>query len=332
VITSIYRTPEGTLKTNLDEDAMRAVVRAPGGMLWVDLHKPTPEEIFVLDEVFAFHPLAIEDCQHSNEYPKLDEFSNHLFLVLLAPNPKYRPDQVIEDGNEQEEPVSEIDLFVGQHFVVTHHSAQLPFLAGLLERARRDPRRGLGQGAAFLAHDIIDAAVDQFFTMVDKFQKEAEEAEEQTYEDHTEELLSGILEIKRQVLDLRRRMGDHRELIQRVLRSNPSVIIPESHIYFRNILDHLHSIEDDLDVCRDTVDNARDVYLALGNARSNEVMKTLTLVFTLSLPFSIITGWFGMNFQRLPFLEHWWAPWAVSGLMLGIAALILLWLRAKRWF
>lgn len=338
MITCLYRSPDGALKQNLDEDEMRAASRTPGGLLWLDLHKPTPDEIFLLDEVFAFHPLAIEDCQHENEYPKLDDFSNYLFLVFLVPNPQFKPSEIVEDAKEgepekePEEPVIEMDMFVGANYVVTYHTSQLPFLNGLLERSRRDPKRGLGQGASFLAHDILDAGVDQFFVMVDKFQKEAEEAENTLYEGHKEELLAGILEIKRRVLDLRRRMGDHRELIQRIMRGNPNVIAHESHIYFRNILDHLHRIEDDLDVCRDTIDNARDVYLALGNARSNEVMKTLTLVFTLSLPFSIITGWFGMNFRHIPALENPWAPWAISAIMLLVATLMWFWLRAKRWF
>jgi len=332
VITCLYRTPEGVLKQNLNEDEMRVAARAPGGLLWLDLNMPSVEEIALLDDVFAFHLLAIEDCRHANEFPKLDEFPNYLFLVFLVPNPKYKPDQVIEDGNKGEEPVIEMDMFIGQHFVVTYHTEPLPFVHGLLERGRRDPRRGLSHGSSFLAHDILDAGVDQFFVMVDKFQKEAEESETKLYEDHSQELLAGILQVKRRVLDLRRRMGDHRELIQRLLRGNPMIIVPDSHIYFRNVIDHLRSIEDDLDVCRDTIDNARDVFLALGNARSNDVMKTLTLVFTLSLPFSIVTSWFGMNFEHLPHLTNPWAPLIITVVMFGIAAIMLFWLRAKKWF
>src|SRR6185436_3276525 len=94
MITSLYltavTTPNGALKQNLPEEEMRAAVRSGNGMLWVDLHKATPEEFFMLDEVFGFHPLAIEDCQHTSKFPKLDEFGTHVFFVFLAPNPNYR--------------------------------------------------------------------------------------------------------------------------------------------------------------------------------------------------------------------------------------------------
>ena len=143
---------------------------------------------------------------------------------------------------------------------------------------------------------------------------------------------SELLELKRRVLSLRRQMNDHRELLQRLIRGDHPVVAATSHIYYRNILDHLNRIEDDLDVCRDTIDHAREVYVALMDARANQVMKILTVVFTISLPFTILTGWYGMNFDRLPFTQEPWAPWALTGVMLAIAGGTLYWLRKNRWF
>jgi len=331
LISTLYRTPDGALKQNLTEDEVRSAVRSKEGVLWVDFYKPTPEEIFALDELFGFHPLAIEDCQHVSQFPKLDDFGAHLFLIFLAPNPKFKPDTDPEKIST-EEPVLELDMFLGVNFVVTYHISPLPFLNGLLERAKRDPKRVFNRGAVFLAHDILDAAVDQFFAMVAKFQDEAEEAEENLQKTGSEELLPGILELKRRVIRLRRQMSDHREVIQHLIRGNHSAVVPESHIYFRNILDHLNKIEDDLDVCRDTIDNARDVYLALSNVRTNQVMKVLTLVFALSLPFTVMTGWFGMNFDHLPFKEHPHGPWVYTAVMTLCAVAMIYWVRVKHWF
>jgi len=325
-------TPNGAFKQGLSEEDIRSVVRSGNGMLWVDLQKATPEEYFLLDESFGFHPLAIEDCQHISKFPKLDEFSTHIFIVFLAPNPNYKPDVDEQVGQEPEEPVQEINIFVGPNYVVTNHAPPLPFLAALQERAKRDPKRVLGRGAAFLAHDILDAAIDQFFVMVEKFQDESEEAEERLLKTMNLELLQGMLDLKRRVLSLRRQMNDHRELIQRILRDNHAVITPKSHVYFRNILDHLNRIEDDLDVCRDTIDHAREVFLALMDTRANQIMKVLTVLFTVSLPFTVLTSWYGMNFEYLPFKDETWGPWALTGLMLGMAVSIMWWIRKRKWF
>ncbi len=341
VITSYYRTADGALKQNLDEDEMRTIVRSGEGMLWVNLQKPTPDETFVLDEVFAFHPLAIEDCQHISRYPKLDEYRDHLFLVILAPNPSFRPEKPQGNndagkgngnGNGDDHPTHEVDLFLGRNYVVGYCNATLPFIQVLLDRAKRDPKRGLGRGPAFLLHEIVDATVDQFFAMVDRIEGEVEDAEDKLQEVGREETLAHLLDLKRRVMSLRRQMSDHREIIQRLMRLNHPVMSQETAPYFRDILDHLNQIEDDLDVCRDTIDAARDVYLALANARTNEVMRVLTVLFTLTLPFSILTSWFGMNFDHLPLKDHPYGVWVYTGVMTAMAAGMLLWLCRRKWF
>jgi len=332
MITSYYFTPEGTLKQNLDEEAMRAAVKSQQGLLWVDFHRPTADETFILDEAFGCHPLAIEDCQQDSRYPKLDEFREHLFLVMLAPNPNFKPEQMPDEDENGEEATHEVDLFLGRNYVVSYHNASLPFLQSLLDRAKREPKRGLGRGPAFLLHDIVDAAVDQFFVMVDRIEDEVEEAEGVLQEVGREETLAHILDLKRRVLNLRRQMSDHRETLQRMMRMNHPVLSSDTAPYFRDILDHLNQIEDDLDVCRDTIDAARDLYLALANTRTNEVMRVLTVLFTLTLPFAILTSWFGMNFEHLPLHDHPLGVWIYTGIMLLMSLGMFLWLFRRKWF
>jgi magnesium transporter len=337
VITSYYLVPGGALKQNLDEDEMRAAVRSGEGLLWVNMQKPTPDETFVLDEAFAFHPLAIEDCQHISRYPKLDEYRDHLFLVILAPNPNFRPDKMPGEsgngnGNGDDEATHEVDLFLGRNYVISYYNATLPFVQTLLDRAKRDPKRGLGRGSAFLLHEIVDAAVDQFFAMVDRIEDEVEEAEPKLQEAGREEVLAHLLDLKRRVMGLRRQMSDHREIIQRLMRLNHPVMSQETAPYFRDILDHLNQIEDDLDVCRDTIDAARDVYLAMANTRTNEVMRVMTVMFTLTLPFAILTSWFGMNFKKMPLDDHEHGVWIYTGVMAVLALILFLWIRRRKWF
>lgn len=336
MISSLYltavTTSNGTLKQNLSEDEMRTAVRTGNGMLWVDLHNATAEEYFMLDEVFGFHPLAIEDCQHTSKFPKLDEFATHVFISFLTPNPNYKPGMEGKEGERPEEAIQEINIFLGPNYVVTNHLCPMPFLQTFTDRAKRDPKRVLGRGASFLCHDILDAAVDQFFLMVEKIQDEAEEAELALHKTEKLELLTGMLELKRRVLSLRRQMNDHRELIQKLLRDNHPACVPKSHVYYRDILDHLNRIENDLDVCRDTIDHAREVYIAVMDARANQVMKLLTVLFTVSMPFTIFTGWFGMNFKDLPLLEEPWAPYVTTFAMFALAGGILGWLKFRKFF
>lgn len=320
------------LRQNPDEDDLRAAVRSRQGAVWVDLHKPTPDEIFLLDEVFGFHPLTIEDCQNISRVPKLDEYGSYLFIVFLAPNPKFNPDVDASGNGNGEEPTLELDLFVGPNYVVTYHTTPLPFLQGLVDKGKRDAKRFLLRPGCFLAHDILDAAVDQFFAMVDRFEDETEEAEDKLLKEGNEELFARVLELKRRLLRLRRQMSGHREVIQRLVRGNHPAVVTESQVYFRDVLDHLSRIETDLDACRDTIDNARDVYLAVVNVKMQEVMKVLTVIFAVTMPFALLTSWFGMNFEALPVKEHPWGPWLITGLSVGAGAAILFWLRAKRWF
>jgi magnesium transporter len=202
----------------------------------------------------------------------------------------------------------------------------------LLDRAKREPKRTFGRGATFLAHDILDVAVDQFLAMVDRYEEEVESAEDHLQEPNAGELLGKVLNLKRRVLNLRRQMTAHREIIQRLMRGNHPVVAVESQPYFRDVLDHLQQIEADLDVCRVTIDNARDVCLALANLRTNEIIRVLTVLFTLSLPATVLTGWYGMNFDVLPLAHHPYGAYIFSGILLAVAFVLYLWLRAKKWF
>ncbi len=331
MLSSLFLPPDGILKENLSKEDMGDAVRSKEGLLWVDFKKPDADEIFMLDDVFGFHPLAIEDCQHRSQLPKLDDFGNHIFIVFLVPNPLFDPHKEYDEG-EEEEPVQEVDFFLGPNYVVTVHAGNLPFLGSLLAGAKRTPKGTLNRDSAFLVHDIMDAAVDLFFTMVEKFEDEAEKLEALVQDESDKEILARVFEIRGRVLNLRRQMMDHRELITRLIRRNHPLVKKKAHIYFRNILDHLNRIIDDLDVCRDTLNTARDVHLALANMRTNEVMKTLTLVFAFSLPFTILTGWYGMNFKNLPLQNNPYGPWALSGAMAVFVLGIGYWLKKKQWF
>ena len=306
---------------------MRAAIKSGRGVLWVDFDRPTQDETFLLDEVFNFHPLSIEDCQQQTLMPKIDDFPAHQFIVFLAPDPK--KDIVTA---EEEEFYQQIALFVGRNYLATYHSKQCDLIAALIQRVRRDPAGVMGRGADFLANDVIDGVVDQYFPVVDKLNAVCEKMEDQAADPkQPSDTLASILAIKRRILALRRLMIDHREVLQRMMRSPHPVVSEKANMYYRDILDHLAAMEDDLDLCRDTIDGARDLCVNMANLRVQEIIRFLTIMFTLTLPAAIVSSFFGMNFSDLPLrFKDESGAWLAVILMAALTAGFYLWLRRRR--
>ncbi|MCX7804633.1 MAG: magnesium transporter CorA family protein [Planctomycetota bacterium] len=328
MITSFYLTPEGKLTQGLSEDDMRAAIKGGKGVLWVDFERPTEDETFLLDEVFNFHPLSIEDCQqHKLMMPKMDEFPSHLFIVFLAPDPK--KDVTVA---EEEEFYQQIALFVGRNYVVTYHARPCDLITAAIQRVRRDPAGVIGRGADFLANDVMDGVVDQYFPVVDKLHTICEKMEDQAVDPkQPADTLASILAIKRRILALRRLMIDHREVLQRMMRSPHPVVSEKANMYYRDIMDHLTAMEDDLDVCRDTIDGARDLCVNVANLRVQEIIRLLTGLFTITLPAALVTAFYGMNFSDLPLrMEDESGAWIAMGVTVVMTLGVYLWLRRKR--
>ena len=281
-----YDADEG-LASGIDPGELVDIVRSGKGTLWVDIESATDDETALLDEPFAFHPLAIEDCREDEAYPKLDDFERYLFLVVLAPDLL---------SIEQEDPVMlALDLFLGSGFVVTYHKRPLKSISQLRARVERSPGEVMGRGPAFLAHAILDSVVDQHYAAVARLDDAAERYQDLILERPRKGYLDKVLALRSHVLQLRRMLSDERNLMVQLSRGVRGLIGDEARFYYSDLSEHLDQLGDRLDVSRDALAGARDLYLSVSANRTNEIMRALAIIATIVLPLTFVTSLYGMN-------------------------------------
>jgi magnesium transporter len=295
-----------------------------GGQLWVDIDANSHAQHALLEKVFSFHPLAVEDTLTPKTRVKVEEYGPYLFLVVST----VRFDETTSDPYDIR--TSNVYCFLGQHFLVTVHSAPVRAVEELKHRLERSPDV-LSRGVEMIAHGIIDYVVDEYLPMVDRVDDLVDRVEERLFERYDENAIQEIFAVKRLVVQLRRHLAPLREVLN-VLTNRPhACIAPTSQLYFRDVYDHTIRIVESLESVRDLLGSVLDTYLTQTSNRMNRVMKQLTLVATISLPLVVIGGAFGMNFEWIPLSHQPFGFFWAIGLM-GLFAAALYWfLKTRDW-
>jgi magnesium transporter len=263
----------------------------PGGILWVDC-SPDPENLAWLGERFGFHPLALEDCAHEDQRTKFEEYPESAFMVFHRLSPA--PD---ESGIQ----VRELHAFLGADFLVTVHTAPLGEIDRLFDRCTWNPEL-LARGPDHALYLVWDSTTDIHFAVVDAFGENVEEmlAEVTTVSARDEkDLLERILQARQSHVLIRRRLAPQRDLVTALLRLERRVQ-PSNAPYFRDVLDHLHRLTEEVDSGRDLLNSAMDAHFSTANVRLAGTTTRLTLVATIFLPLNFVAGFFGMNLEILP--------------------------------
>jgi magnesium transporter len=265
----------------------------PGAdFLWVDL-TPDPENLAWLGERFGFHPLALEDCAHEDQRTKFEEYPDTVFMVLhrLAPSP-----------DETEVQVRELHSFLGHDLLVTVHSAPIAEIDRIFDRACGAPGL-LARGADYVLYAICDGITDVHFAIVDALAEEIDELLNEVMTVSTrdeEDLLGRILQARRTHATLRRRLAPQREVYAALTRQGETRVRAHNLPYFRDVLDHLLRLTEEIDSGRDMLGSAMDVHLSMANNRMSGTTARLTLVATIFLPLNFVAAFFGMNLEVLP--------------------------------
>jgi magnesium transporter len=324
MITSHFRAADGATTTGLSAGDMRSALAAPDGLLWVDLEAATREEGALLSDLFRFHHLAVDDCFNQHIDPaKIDDYGGYIFVIAQA--------IVYHTGTEHLE-TTELDLFLGANYVVSFHSQPLPFVE---EMRRRCDGNGpeLARGADFIAHALLDQLVDDYQPAVEELDDTLSRVEELVLAKPHPDVLQEILLLKRNTQRLRRTIIPQRDVVNRVARGEfPRVVRPETHIYFRDIYDHVVRVEQLVESLRDLADGVLNTYLSAVNNRLNEAMRTLSVVATVLLPLTFIASIYGMNFEHMPELEWRYGYFAILGAMAVVALGMVAFFRIRRWF
>jgi magnesium transporter len=321
---SWYRDAAGTLRTNLDPKEFAAIIAAGTGTLWVDIHAESAQQHALLGSVFKFHPLSIEDTKSAEGRVKFEEFPGYAFAVV-------RGVRFAEETPELYD-IETFNLwtFVGGNFVVTVHGPHAPGVETAVERLGRDAEF-LSRGPGRLMHQILDATVDAYFPVLDQLDDFVDGLEERVFVHFDQEALRDIFSVKRLVLTLRRHLAPMREVFN-TLQSRPCAhITPDAQVYFRDVYDHVIRLNESLDTYRDLLSSTLDSYLTQVSNRMGMVTKGLTVVATLSVPFVVVSGMWGMNFAEVPLATWPHGFWVMLGAQLGLGAVLIWMLKRNGW-
>jgi magnesium transporter len=314
---------KGVVTHPVDDAALTDAKVATDKVLWLDVSEPQEEDFRLLGDGFAFHRLAIEDLRQSHGAPKLDEYEDHVFQVVMVPT------CMSESGEEVE--LLEVEMFYTKGTLVTVHDRAWPALDGLWDAIQRDPHRGLGKGAQTIYHDLVQRAVSAYFAVLDRFDDRVEEIERQVFETSGSETLPSLFRLRRSVRHLLRAARSQRESVQRLASGVVHSLTRETCYLFRDVHDQLLLIHDGLDDHRETLGALRDTYLGVINNRMSEIMKTLTIFSAVLLPLAFLTGLYGMNFEWLPGKASPWGFWIFVASCAGLVGSMLAWFAKRGW-
>jgi magnesium transporter len=319
---AFYLTPDGELLDQLSREQIREFLATGQGLLWVDMEDLTGEDADLLSNTFRFHPLAVADCISKNIHPpKIDDFEDYLFLIVHGIN-YHIESEIVE--------TTELACFLGKNYVVTSHDIPMRSVSSMLDRVQKD-RRLMRRGADFLAHDIIDALVDNFMPAIEDMDEKNDQLEAEALHEPKRETLMSIMQLKRSILALTRVMLPQREIVNGLSRGEYALISERARIYYRNIYDHLVRVEMLTLGLRDMAESVLSTYLSSVSNRMNEVMKMLTLIATIFIPLTFIAGIYGMNFANMPELEWKYGYFVILAVMAVIGISLAVYFRRRRW-
>jgi magnesium transporter len=332
MVRSLVFTTQGILHSqNIDMFLMPTLLTDTNLFLWVDLEHPTPEETkFVLEEVFHFHPLSIEDCVAVSPSPKVDEyqpkeedkFAPYLFMVIHA---------VDYSRKECVFATRELNFFLGKNYLVTYHDVAIRSLVVTEELATRGASH-IARAPDRVAYNLLDAIVDNYKPALDELAVQIAELEQQALQAPTKEVLNEILKVKKEVLHLRQIIGPQREVLARFARGEFKQIRPHMVPYYRDVYDELFQISELAQQYTDSLTGILQVYLNMSSNQTGEVVKLLTLITVITTPLMMIGTWYGMNFHDMPELS-WKHGYLIAFVVVLISTGLTYWyFKKKKWF
>jgi magnesium transporter len=303
MIRSLVFTTQGRLHSkDIQMFLMPTLLSDTNLFLWVDLENPSAEESrTVLEDIFHFHPLSIEDCVMASPSPKLEEYSpkeddkfaQYFFMVIHA------VDYSRKDGVFA---TSELNFFLGKNFLVTYHDGPLRSVTATEEQALK-ANVHIGRAPDRVAHTLLDQIVENYKPALQELAMEIAELEEHALQDTGTGTMNKILQIKKEVMHLRQIIGPQREVMARLARGEVKLVRPHMVPYYRDVYDALFQISEIAQGYTDSLTGILQVYLNMSSNRTGEVVKLLTMITVITTPLMMVGTWYGMNFKNMPELD-----------------------------
>ena len=281
------------------------------------------EMIEQIGKHFDLHSLVLEDIVHVGQRAKLDEFDQHLFIVLkmLSYN-----EQTHAVENEQ------VSMVLGPGYLLTFQEHPGDVFEQIRQRIRSAKGRIRKMGSDYLAYTLMDSIVDEYYKILEIFGERIETLEDSLLSNSDHDILHEIHHLKRELTLLRRSVWPLREMVSALDRSEGSLIQKSTKIFLRDLYDHTIQIMDTIESFRDVASGLLDLYMSMVSNRMNNVMKVLTIIATIFIPLGFIAGVFGMNFENMPELKWWWAyPVGFWVLIAAIVVGMVIFFKRKKW-
>ncbi|MCP4632627.1 MAG: magnesium/cobalt transporter CorA [candidate division Zixibacteria bacterium] len=289
---------------------------------WLDIDNIDKESADFIQNSLWLHPLAIESCFNEKALPKVEVYEKSCFVIFDAVNfnPGYRALDFIK-----------LYGFLGDNFLVTVHNKPLRSVKQLAERIIKKPKM-MESGADNILYELLDTVVSYYFPIIDQFDETITELEDRVFHKFDNVKLEEIFRIKKDLISLRRSTNPQRDILSELSSREIEYITPKTKTYFRDVFHHVWRIADTIDTYRDLLTGALESYMTILSNRMNDVMKTLSVVATIMLPLTVLTGIFGMNFEYMPGLTYKIGFYVMMIVMLVIIGFMAYYFKKKHWF
>lgn len=317
-----YSADHITEKNDVSLDECLASIHAPT-MTWILVQGTSdPATISSIGKHFQFHSLMLEDIVNTGQRSKLDIYQDQVFMVV-------RLLQYVENTNTLKD--EQVSIVFGPNYLISFVEGNEDIFKPIRERLHQGSQRIRSLGPDYLAYALLDTIVDYYFLVLEKVDTNLDMLEEEVMHLPKPIILQKIQHAKHDMVVLRKAVWPMRDVLNRFLRLEHSIISPTTQLYLHDVYDHVVQTIDIIEGFRDVVGGMVDIYLSNINIRTNDIMKVLTIVSTIFVPLTFISSLYGMNFKHMPELELWWAYPAVLTLMFSVACGMLLFFRHKKW-
>ncbi len=275
-----------------------------------------------IGEYFGLHPLVMEDIGNTTQRPKVEDFDDYMFVVIKM---------LYYDNSVEKIEVEQVSLILGKNFVISFQEREGDVFDSVRERIEKGKGRIRKMGSDYLLYSLIDAVVDNYFSVLERMGDKIEDLEEDIVEQTAPESLHNIHKSKKDMILLRRSVWPLREVINSLVRDKTALISENVIIYFRDVYDHTIQVIDTVETFRDMLSGLHDTYLSSISNKMNEIMKVLTMFASIFIPLTFIAGVYGMNFTFMPELDWRWGYFSVWGIIVIVGVSMLFYFKRKKW-
>jgi magnesium transporter len=280
------------------------------------------EAIRHLGKHYDMHPLIIEDILNTEQRPKIDFLDTYILVVLKM---------LYFDQGTRKIKSEHVSLVLGKNYVISFQETGGDVFDKIRERIRTDKGRIRKMGADFLAYSLMDAILDNYFIILEQIGDNIEKIEDELVSHAKQGTLKEIYTFKRETLMLRKSVWPLREVASQLQKSESDIIKEKTEIYFNDLYDNTIQIIDTIEIYRDMIAGMLELYLSSVSNRLNEIMKVLTIIATIFIPLTFITGVYGMNFRHMPELEWEWGYYAIWLVIILMGSVMLMYFRKRDW-